>query len=106
MNRTIYTAEFQILAYADDLEFLTRSLIEMKELLIKLESPAAEVGLEINEEKLKYLIVSRSKRAQHSGQNLTFGDNNYEKVQSFKYLGATVTGENYATPEINERIAS
>ena len=76
MNRSIYNSSFQILAYADDLAFMARSLIEMKELLIKLEGPAAEVGLEINQDKSKYLIVSRSKRNQHSGQNLTLNDNN------------------------------
>ena len=76
MNRSIYNSSFQILAYADDLAFMARSLIEMKELLIKLEGPAAEVGLEIKQDKSKYLIVSRSKRNQHSRQNLTLNDNN------------------------------
>ena len=105
-KRTIYNSSSQVLAYADDLAFLTRSIIDMKELHAKLEEPAAAVGLEINQEKSKYLIVSRSKRSQHLGQNLTLGDNNFEKVQKFKYLGATITGENNATPEVNERIAS
>jgi Reverse transcriptase (RNA-dependent DNA polymerase) len=106
MDRSIYNSSFQILAYADDLAFMARSLVEMKELLIKLEGPATEVGLVINEDKSKYLMISRSKRSQHTGQNLTLSDSNFEKVQQFKYLGATLSGENDITPEINERIAS
>lgn len=65
-----------------------------------------QAGLEISEEKTKYLVVSKSLRTQHVGQNLTIGSYNFEGVQQFKYLGSTLTGENDATSEVKQRIAS
>ncbi len=50
------------------------------------------------------LVVSRSKRAAHAGQNFTFGDYNFERVSSYNHLGKLVTETNDATPAVRERI--
>jgi hypothetical protein len=52
-----------------------------------------EVGLEVNEEKTKYTLVSRD---QNAGQNreIKIGNRSFENVSQFKYLGTTVTNQN------------
>ncbi len=54
-------------------------LPDLKELFIQLDRAAKEVGLEVNEGKTNYLVVSRSKRTTHAGQNFTFGEYNFER---------------------------
>jgi hypothetical protein len=48
------------------------------------------VGLEINVEKTKYMLVTRD---QNAGQNreIKIGNRPFENVSQFKYLGTTVT---------------
>jgi hypothetical protein len=104
MRKTALTSSFQLLAYADDIAFIARRLPDLKEFFIQLERAAKEVGLEVNEGKTNYLVVSRSKRAVHAGQNFTFGDYNFERVSSYNHLGKLVTGTNNATPAVRERI--
>jgi hypothetical protein len=45
-----------------------------------------EVGLEVNTEKIKYMLLSRH---QNAGQNhdIKIADRCFEKVAQFKYLG-------------------
>jgi hypothetical protein len=94
------------MGYADDLALMARSLQNLINLLITLEKEAANVGLKINEDKTKYLIVSRNPRTTHLSQNLTVDAYNFEGVSQFKYLGSLLTGENDATPAVKERIAA
>jgi hypothetical protein len=82
MKRTIYTSKSQLLAYADDIALLARSLIDLKELFNKIEKFAEEVGLQVNESKTKYLAVSKSERMRHRGQNLTVGPYNFERFST------------------------
>jgi hypothetical protein len=106
MKRTLYTSKFQALAYADDIAFLARSLADLKILLLNLIKHAKEAGLQINEEKTMYLLVSRNKRPGHPSQNLTIDSYNFERVDQFKYLGGIITSENDSTPAVRERIAA
>jgi hypothetical protein len=52
-----------------------------------------EVGLEVNVEKTKYMLVSRD---QHAGQTreIKIGNRSFDNVSHFKYLGTTVTKQN------------
>jgi hypothetical protein len=58
-----------------------------------------EVGLEVNVEKTKYMLVSRD---QNAGQNLEIkiGNRSFENVSQFKYLGMTVTNQYLIQEEI------
>jgi hypothetical protein len=62
MKRTALTSSFQLLAYADDIALIARRLPDLKEFFIRLKEAAKEAGLEVNEGKTNYLVVSRSPR--------------------------------------------
>jgi hypothetical protein len=49
-----------------------------------------EIGLEVNAEKSKYMVMSRN---QNAGQyhNIKTDDKSFERVDEFKYLGTTLT---------------
>ncbi|KAJ4443789.1 hypothetical protein ANN_05567 [Periplaneta americana] len=52
-----------------------------------------EIGLEVNPEKTKYMIMSRDENIVRNG-NIKIGNLSFEEVEKFKYLGATVTNIN------------
>jgi hypothetical protein len=58
------------------------------------------IGLEINAEMTKYLIISRHPKSGQN-QNIRIGDESFENVAKFKYLGATITNQNDIHDEIN-----
>jgi hypothetical protein len=82
-------ATHQLLACADDENLLeiTDTINKNRETLIDANK---EVGLEVNIEKTKYMLVSRY---QNAGQNrdIKIGNRSSEHVPEFKYLGTTVT---------------
>jgi hypothetical protein len=54
---------------------------------------STEVGLEINVEKTKYMLLSRH---QNAGQNryIKIANSSFQNVLQFRYLGTTVTNQN------------
>jgi sorting nexin-29 len=95
----------QILAYADDVNLLgdnIDTIIKNTETLI---DASKVVGLEVNVEKTKYMLVSRD---QNAGQNreIKIGNKSFENVSQFKYLGMTVTNQNLIQEEIKQRLNS
>jgi hypothetical protein len=58
-----------------------------------------EVGLEVNVEKTKFMLVSHH---QNAGQNqdIQIADRTFEHVSPFRYLGTTVTSQNHIQDEI------
>jgi hypothetical protein len=64
-----------------------------------------EVGLEINVEKTKYMLLSRH---QNAGQNrdIEIANRWFENVLQFKYLGTPVTNQNLIQEEIKRRLSS
>ncbi|KAJ4428714.1 hypothetical protein ANN_25707, partial [Periplaneta americana] len=61
------------------------------------------IGLDVNPEKTKYMIMSRDQNIVRNG-NIKIGDLSFEEVEKFKYLGATVTNINDTREEIKRRI--
>jgi hypothetical protein len=89
----------QLLAYADDVDLLGDNIDTIKKNTEILIDANKEVGLEINEDKTKYMPLSRH---QNVGQNrdLKIANRSFENVSEFKYLGATVTNQNFIQEEI------
>jgi ribosomal protein S2 len=64
-----------------------------------------EVGLHVNTEKTKYMLLSRHHNA---GQNydIKIANRCFEKVAKFRYLGTTITNQNLIQEEIKRRLNS
>jgi hypothetical protein len=75
----------QLLVYADDVNLLGDSIDTVKKNTETLTEDSKEVGLEVNIEKTKYMLLSRR---QNIGQNrdIKIADRCFENVAQFKYL--------------------
>jgi hypothetical protein len=71
------------------------------------ENPEAsrDIGLEINAEKTKYMIMSRHQNSERY-QNIRIANESFENVAKFKYLGTTLTNQNVIHDEIKSRLNS
>ena len=52
-----------------------------------------EIGLEVNVDKTKYMVMSRDQNAGQS-HNMRTDNRSFERVEEFKYLGTTLTNQN------------
>ena len=73
---TIYNRLSQICAYADDLAIVTRTKLKMKEMYQELEKEAQKIGLAVNENKTKYLVVSAAE-ARRKTQIIEIGQRSF-----------------------------
>jgi hypothetical protein len=64
-----------------------------------------EVGLEVHPEKTKYLSMSHYHKAGYR-QSTKTGNRSFEYVAKSKYLGTTLTHQNYMKEEIKSRLNS
>jgi hypothetical protein len=64
-----------------------------------------EIGLEINAERTKYMVMSRNQNVGHN-HNIKIGNKSFERVEEFKYLGATLKNRNSIHEEIKSRLKS
>jgi hypothetical protein len=83
----------QLLVYADDVNLLANNVDIIKKSSETLIDASKEVGLEVNTEKTKYILLSRH---QNAGQNhdIKIGNRCFENVLQFRYLGKTITNQN------------
>jgi hypothetical protein len=70
-----------------------------------LEEASRDVGLEINAEKTKYMIMSRHPNSGQN-QNIRIANESSENVAKFKYLGTTLTNHNDIHDEIKSGLNS
>jgi hypothetical protein len=71
---------------ADNINFLGDSINTTKENTETLLKANTNVGLEINAEKTKYMIMSRHPNSGQN-QNIRIANESFENVAEFKYLG-------------------
>ncbi|KAJ4443512.1 hypothetical protein ANN_05184 [Periplaneta americana] len=93
----------QLLVYADDVNMLGENPQTIRENAEILVEASKAIGLEVNPEKTKYMIMSRDQNIVRNG-TIKIGDLSFEEVEKFKYLGATVTNINGTREEIKRRI--
>jgi hypothetical protein len=97
----------QLLAYADEVNLLGDNINTVKKNTETLIDASKKVGLEINAEKTKYMLLCRH---QNVGQNLDIrvkiASRSFENVSQFKYLRTTVTNQNLIQEEIKRRLNS
>ena len=62
-----------------------------------------KIGLEVNADKTKYMIMSRDQNAGRS-HSMKIDNSSIERVEEFKYLGATLTNKNSIQEEIKSRL--
>ena len=94
----------QLLAYADDVNILGGSVHTVKKNAETLVAAAREIGLEVNADKTKYMVVySRDQRARRN-HSVKLDSNSFEGVEEFKYLGTTLTNQSYIQVEVRSRL--
>jgi hypothetical protein len=63
-----------------------------------------DVGLEVNSEKIKYMLMPRKKTGPKRGINIA--NKSFERVSKFKYLGTTLTDKSSMHEEIKRGLNS
>lgn len=102
-NGTIIFKSKHICAYADDIVLITRGPETLKDVFLELFTAAKKLGLEVNAEKTKYMVISPNE-ARRRRENITIANMTFENVESFVYLGAELNSANKISSEIQRRI--
>jgi len=89
----------------DDVNILGGNVYTIKRSTQTLVVASKKIGLEINAEKTKYVIMSRD-QAVGTDHNIKIDYKSLEKVEHFKYLGTTLTNSNSIHEEIKSKLKS
>jgi hypothetical protein len=93
----------QLLAYADDVNIVGENIDIIKKNKNASLHAIKEVGLEVNPEKTKYMLMSRSQKTGEK-HSIKIANRSFEDAAKFKYLGTTLTDQNHMLKEIKSRL--
>jgi hypothetical protein len=93
------------LAYADDVNIVGENRDAIKKNKEALLDASTEVGPEVNPQKTKYMLMSRSQKIRQK-HNIKIANRSFEDVAQFKYLGTTLTDQNHMHEEFKSRLNS
>jgi hypothetical protein len=102
LDRLKLNGTVQILAYANDVTILGGSVNTVKENAEALVVSTKEIGLQVNADKNNYMVIFRERNAGW-GHSIKIDNSSIESVEEFKYLGTTLTDQNYIQEEIKSR---
>jgi hypothetical protein len=92
----------QVVGYSDDICLLGRSARSVNEVYEELKITAEEIGLNINVNKTKAVLQTRTQSRET--EQLRIGDHNIQVVDSFVHLGSCITKDNDEYIEIQRRL--
>jgi hypothetical protein len=95
----------QLLAYANDVSIVGENTDSIKKNTEALVDAGKEVGLEVNPDKTKYMLMSHSQKMVQK-HSIKIANRSLKGVTRFKYLGTTLTDQNYIHEEIKSRLNS
>jgi len=97
--------QLDILAYADDIALIGKNEIEIRKLFVEMENIARKFGLQINQEKTKYMIVERKNNLKKNKiGHLKIKNYKFERGENFIYLGVVLNEDNNNQLDLQERI--
>ena len=88
-----------------DVNILGGNVHTVKENAEALVVATKDIGLEVNVDKTKYMIMSRDQNAGQS-HSMKIDNSSFERVEEFKYLGATTAYQNCSHEQIKSRLKS
>ncbi|XP_066908291.1 uncharacterized protein [Halyomorpha halys] len=95
----------QVLAYADDVVIIGRSLQSIRTAFKAMDVEAKRMGLHINKEKTKIMLLGKKPQYQRQSR-LVMGPYNFELVRSFSYLGSIINENQDEEEEVKRKIAA
>jgi hypothetical protein len=95
----------RLLLYADDVNLLGDNINTVKKITQPLIGSSKEVGLEVNAEKDKYLLLCGHQNA-GGNHDIKVANRPFENVAQFKYLVTAVTNQNLIREEIKRKLNS
>jgi hypothetical protein len=99
--------QLNVLTYADDIALLGKNEIEIRKLFVEMENIARKFGLQINQEKMKYIIAERKNSLKKNKiGHLKIKNYKFERVENLKHLGVILNEDNNNQTDLQERITN